>query len=82
MYVQILLSKWTDQSYCKSDSEISKALTSIGMGFSMADYYFDSDDYSTPLKINVNDELKFWAVSGITKTIELRIWRTDVTVQK
>ena len=52
------------------------------MGFSMADYYFDSDDYSTPLKINVNDELKFWAVSGVTKTIELRIRRTDVTDQK
>ena len=35
--------------------------------------YFDSSDYSNPLKININDGLEFNTVDGATKNINLKI---------
>ena len=44
--------------------------------------YFDSDDYSSPLKINVNDALRFHLLNGYTKNVNLRVRRNDVSDQK
>ena len=49
------------------------------MSFAVSDYYFDSSDYSSPQKININDNLSYKMASGFTKNIKLRIRRNDVS---
>ena len=35
--------------------------------------YFDSEDYSNPVKINVNADLSYYTLKGVTKSIDVRI---------
>ena len=44
--------------------------------------YFDSEDYSNPLKINVNSDLSYYTLKGVTKSIDIKIRKTEVTDQK
>ena len=65
-YIQIILSKWNGKDYWQSDSEINTALQGLRIGFVVTDYYFDSNDYSNPQKININDQIQFYTLSGMT----------------
>ena len=49
------------------------------MNLAITDYYFDSSDYSSPQKININDNLSYKMTSGFSKNIKLRIRRNDVS---
>ena len=51
-HIQIEISKWSGYSYCKSESEINSSIEISKIGVAMTDYYFDSNDYSNPIKIN------------------------------
>ena len=41
--------------------------------------YFDSDDYTSPLKININSNLESYTVPGVTKNLQVRMRRSDVS---
>ena len=81
-YVEITLTRWNGKSTWKTSTEIDTALGSIALGFLLTDYYFDSSDYSSPIKININDWFKFWGQKGVTKNVDLRIRRNEVVDQK
>ena len=49
--------------------------------FIVSDYYFDSNDYSTPVKTSYNDRFTFYGVQGISKKIEFRMKRNSVSDQ-
>ena len=44
--------------------------------------YFDSEDYSNPVKIFVNADLSYYTLKGMTKSIDVRIRKNEVTDQK
>ena len=81
-YFQITVSKWSGKPTCQSSDTIDKVLSDVKIGVAITDYYFDSDDYSSPLKINVNDALRFHLLNGYTKNVNLRVRRNDVSDQK
>ena len=54
-YVEITLTRWNGKPTCKTSSQIDTALGSIAIGFLLTDYYFDSNDYSSTIKINISD---------------------------
>ena len=74
------ISKWTGSSW-KSDAEIDNATNLIEANFIVSDYYFDSNDYSTPVKTSYNDRFTFYGVQGISKKIEFRMKRNTVLDQ-
>ena len=41
--------------------------------------YFDSDDYTSPLKINLSTSVEFNTVPGTTKNVSVKIRRSDVS---
>ena len=41
--------------------------------------YFDSDDYTNPLKINLSTSVEFNTVPGTTKNVSVKIRRSDVS---
>ena len=81
-YVEITLTRWNGKPTCKTTTEIDTALGSLALGVLLTDYYFDSNDYSSPIKINLNDLFKFWGQNGMTKNIDLKIRRNDVVDYK
>ena len=45
----------------------------------ISDYYFDSNDYSNPVKININTNNVFYLTSSLSKYVVIKIRRNDVT---
>ena len=78
-YVQITLNKWSGSQSCKSSTIIDAALTDLSLTFAISDYYFDTSDYSSPQKININSDYKYYTVPGLTKNINLKLRRNDVS---
>ena len=64
-YIHIVLSKWTGQTYCKPDDEITAALNKIKIGVAMTDYFFDGDNYDNPILINPSTGYEYTPVSYI-----------------
>ena len=81
-YIKITLSRWSGKSTCKSSTEIDTALSGLSLRLGMTDYYFDSEDYSNPVKIFVNADLSYYTLKGMTKSIDVRIRKNEVTDQK
>ena len=48
------------------------------LGLTITDYYFDSNDYSNPVKINISTNNKFYLASSLTKFINAKVRRNDV----
>ena len=78
-YVQITLNKWSGSKSCKDSKTIDAALTDLSVSFAISDYYFDTSDYSSPQKINVNGDYKFYTIPGLTKNIDQKLRRNDVS---
>ena len=77
-YFKIILSRWSGQFYCKSTDEINKAINKLSIGIGLIDYYFDSNDYSNPIKLNLNMDDEFPLVSSFKKSVKLKMRRNDV----
>ena len=81
-YVYLTIEKWSGSTSCQDSDTIDFLVDYLQADFIITDYYFDPNDYSNPVKNTYNDKLKFYGVSGITKTAEIRMKRNDVTDQK
>ena len=51
------------------------------MSFGITDYFFDTDDYTSPLKVNIRNDIVFTPVSGLNKLIDVKIRSNIVTDQ-
>ena len=51
------------------------------VGFGITDYFFDTDDYTSPLKVNFRNDIGFTPASGLTKQINVKIRSNIVTDQ-
>ena len=72
-YISINISKWTGLPSCKNDAEIERALSSMVVAFGITDYFFDTDDYTSPLKMNFRNDINFYPASGLKKLINVKI---------
>ena len=70
-YISMSIKRWKGQSYCKSTSQINDAMTKLSLGFGVTEYYFDSSDYSNPIKLNVNTVNQFGLIPSFKKTVRL-----------
>ena len=75
--IQISISKCTGLPTWRTDAEINSVLNSMFVGFAIADYYFDIDDYSSPLKVNARNDITFIPTSGFTKVVNVKV-RTNI----
>ena len=71
-YIEISLQKWTGMSYCKSSTEIDSILNQMKLGVALSNYFFDSDNYDNPVKINYSNDYETWIMGSLKKNIELR----------
>ena len=51
------------------------------VGFGITDYFFDTDDYTSPLKLNFRNDIFFSLSSGLNKLIDVKIRSNIVTDQ-
>ena len=51
------------------------------VGFGITDYFFDIDDYTSPLKVNFQNDIIFTPVSGLNKLIDVKI-RSNIVTDK
>ena len=79
--ILISISKWVGLSTWKSDAEIEAVLSSMFVGFAITDYFFDIDDYSSPLKVNFRSDFTFYPASGFTKLINIKV-RSNVVADE
>ena len=70
-YVSLIIKKWMNQSYCKNTTEIDVAIknTTVGVGF--IEFYFDSSDYSNPIKQYLNTDNDFSLIPSYMKNVNL-----------
>ena len=47
------------------------------VGFAITDYFFDIDDYTSPLKVNSRNDITFVPASGFTKVVNIKV-RTNI----
>ena len=67
---------------CKDSATLNAVANLIQYEFLLSNYYFDLNDYSSPVKNNIDDKLKFYSIQNILKDIEIRIKKNEVTDQK
>ena len=77
-YIHIVLQKWSGQSYCKSDNNITAALKNLKIGVALTDYYFDGDNYDNPLQINPATGYEYIPISSMKKNVIIKIHRTEL----
>ena len=53
----------------------------MSIAFGITDYFFDTDDYSSPLKVNIRNDIVFTPASGLRKLINVKIRNNIVTDQ-
>ena len=51
------------------------------VGFGITDYFFDTDDYTSPLKVNFRNDIIFTPASGLNKLIDVKIRSNIMTDQ-
>ena len=78
-YFKVTISRWSGQYYCKSTDEINKAINSLSIGVGLIDYYFDSSDYSNPVRLNLNLDDEYPMINSFRKSVTLKMRRNDVT---
>ena len=76
---RVQIKRWSGQSYCKDKTNIDIAINSLRIVAGISDYYFDSNDYSNPVKININTNNVFYLTSSLSKYVAIKIRRNDVT---
>ena len=58
----------------KTTSQINSALNDAKLGIAVVNSYFDFDDYNTPIKTFIDDQLNYYFLPGYEK-------ETDVYIQ-
>ena len=81
-YIQVSLLRWKNQSYWKSASQINDAINSLQIGVAFSEYYFDSNDYSNPIKINVNIDNFVGLMASYDKIVKLKLKRNELVDNK
>ena len=72
-YIEIILQKWSGMSYWKSSAEIDSIINQMKIGIAFTNYFFDSDDYNDPIKIDYMNDYEAWMVGSLKKNIEIRV---------
>ena len=75
------ISRWSGSLNCKSSEEIDFVLNQMSLVFAVTDYYFDIDDYSSPIKMNFRSDISFGFTSNLTKYIVLNVRNNQVEDQ-
>eukprot|EP00345_Euplotes_harpa_P008147 CAMPEP_0168356186 /NCGR_PEP_ID=MMETSP0213-20121227/25008_1 /TAXON_ID=151035 /ORGANISM="Euplotes harpa, Strain FSP1.4" /LENGTH=250 /DNA_ID=CAMNT_0008368563 /DNA_START=495 /DNA_END=1244 /DNA_ORIENTATION=+ len=78
-YIEIKLLKCKGLPICKSDAEIDAFLDTLSVGISLTNYYFDSDNYTYPVKVQFSNDNNFKVMSSLKKHKEIKIRLNDVT---
>ena len=73
------LKRWSGPSYCKTKAEIDSAIKNLKLELGITDYYFDSGDFSNPVKINISTNNVFTLIPSFTKSVKVMIRKNDVT---
>ena len=71
-YIEVSLQKWTGVSNCKSSTEIDSILNQMKIGIALTDYFFDSDDYDSPIKTVYTNDYEYWISGSIKKNADIR----------
>ena len=79
--VKILLTRCTGQSYCKSNEEIDAAINSMSLIIAVTDYFFDIDDYSSPIKLNFRSDTAFGMSQNLFKLNTIKVKYNEITDQ-
>ena len=72
-YIEISLQKWSGLSYWKSSTEIDSIINQMKIGIAFTNYFFDSDNYNDPIKIDYTNDYEAWLVGSLKKNIEVRV---------
>ena len=58
-----------------SSDEINSATKDINIGILMTNYYFDTSDYSQPLKVDVSNLYEYSSIQGFERIVNIKIRR-------
>ena len=47
--------------------------SNLGIYLAVSDYFFDTDDYISPLKVNFRDDIVFYPTDGFLKLINIKV---------
>ena len=61
-----------------SSNDIDSAAKDLAIGIFMTNYYFDTSDYSQPLKVDVSTQYEYSSIQGFERTINIKIRRNLV----
>ena len=53
-WINIQILTWKGKTIWKSTTEINKAIKTLSIGVGIMEYFFDSNDYVSPVKLNIN----------------------------
>ena len=72
-FMEVILRRCQGKPYCKSEDEINDAIKKLSLGVAITDYYFDSSDYTNPVKTNINTGLQYSLMDSFTKFVRIRV---------
>ena len=79
--IKIQISRCSGSLNCQSKEQIDSVLSQMSLVFAFTDYYFDIDDYSSPIKMNLRSDIAFGFTPNLTKYIVLNVHNNQVTDQ-
>ena len=62
-----------------SDEEIEYITNNLNIGVFMTNYYFDSSDYSNPVKVDIDNSNEFATINGFKRQARFKIQRSIVS---
>ena len=75
------ISRFFESLNCKSKEQIDSVLSQMSFMFAVTDYYFEIDDYSSPIKMNFRSDIAFGFTPNLKKFILLNVQNNQVTDQ-
>ena len=68
----MIISKCTNQTYCQNSTTIDEVMKSTDITVRMTNYYFDTDDYDNPVKVNIDDDFSWTLLPGYNQENNFR----------
>ena len=63
---------------CKSEEEINNAIDNTDFSLAMVNTYYDFDDYYSPVKDYLDDQIYFYFMHGFNKIVSVYIKENEV----
>ena len=74
-YMEIRISKCSGKATCKTDAEIDAIINELRFSLALSSYFFDSNDYDSPLKVTIANDFNWNLLSNmhVNKHIKLKV---------